>query len=85
MVLLVPPFLPPSSSLFAYLALRGTIGAKIRVEEPRGSCGDSFRNPAGVVFFLPAENGRVYGCLICGCSGLLYEILILEDIQQAYI
>lgn len=52
----------------------------------------SWQLDAGVVsgiqrgwFFLPAENVKTGGCLICGCSGLLYEILILEDIQQAYI
>lgn len=67
------------------LTLRGTIGAKIRVEESRGSW-DSFRNPEGVVF-SPAENGRTGGRtgVLYADAAALYEILILEDIQQAYI
>jgi len=42
-------------------------------------------------FFLSSPRRKMGGpegvqeCLICGCSGLLYEILIPEDIQQAYI
>lgn len=80
---------PLSSCLPTYPRSTGHHGGKIWVEEPRGSW-DSFRNSAGVVF-LPAENvetGRcvregVCGFLICECSGLLYEILILEDIPAS--
>lgn len=50
--------------LLTSLYHRGTIGAKIPVKEPRGTrCGDSFRNPAGVVFPSPAENGRIGECI----------------------
>lgn len=77
---------------YTYPRSAGHHGGKVWVEEPRGSW-DSFRNSAGVVFSPRGKcgdrkvcaGGGVCRCLICGCSGLLYEILILEDIQLAYI
>lgn len=87
-VLLVSSFIPPFF-LSISSVLRGTIGGEDTRRASR--CKSSFRNPTEVVFSfrLPRrkwESPRtIRECLICGYNGLLYEILILEDIQQAYI
>jgi len=50
-----------------------------------------FPGSNGGSFFLSSPRRKwesrrtIRECLICGYNGLLYEILILEDIQQAYI